>query len=79
MARPWASERTLTPANHPRKSPPPAWLFYGYVGSRVVGYDNERPKGDHRHVDGVEEPYRFTTPEDLVREFLAEVTRRRAL
>ena len=54
-------------------------LLYGYAGSRVVGYDNERPKGDHRHVDGVEEPYQFTTPEDLIREFIAEVTRRRAL
>jgi hypothetical protein len=53
-------------------------LFYGYAGNRVVGYDNERPKGDHRHVDGAEEPYRFTTPEDLIREFIAEVTRRRA-
>jgi hypothetical protein len=38
---------------------------------------NERPKSDHRHVDGVEELYRFTTPEDLIREFVAEVTRRR--
>ena len=37
-------------------------LFYGYAGNRIVGYDNERPKGDHRHVDGVEEPYRFTGP-----------------
>ncbi len=54
-------------------------LFYGYAGSRVVGYDNERPMGDHRHVDGVEEPYQFTTPEDLIRDFVAEVTRRRAL
>jgi hypothetical protein len=53
-------------------------LFYGYAGSRVVGYDNERPKGDHRHVDGIEEPYLFTSPEELIREFVAEVTRRRA-
>ena len=53
-------------------------LFYGYAGSRVVGYDNERPKGDRRHVDGIEEPYLFTSPEELIREFIAEVTRRRA-
>ncbi|MGN6087132.1 toxin-antitoxin system TumE family protein [Trinickia sp.] len=46
--------------------------------SRIVGYDNERPKGDHRHVDGVEEPYCFTGPEDLIKAFLAEVTRRRS-
>jgi hypothetical protein len=54
-------------------------LLHGYAGNRVVGYDNERPKGDHRHVDGVEEPFRFTTPEELIRKFIEEVTRRRAL
>lgn len=52
-------------------------LFYGYAGNRVVGYDNERPKGDHRHVDGVEEPYSFTSPEEVIRDFIAEVMRRR--
>ncbi|HZC16429.1 MAG TPA: DUF6516 family protein, partial [Caulobacteraceae bacterium] len=36
-------------------------LFYGHPGRRIVGYDNERPKGDHRHVDGVEELYVFST------------------
>jgi hypothetical protein len=54
-------------------------LFYGYAGNRVVGYDNERPKGDHRHVDGIEEAYRFTGPEDLIRDFIEEVKRRRSL
>jgi len=52
-------------------------LFYGYAGRRIVGYDNERPKGDHRHVDGIEELYRFTSPEELIRDFIAEVMRRR--
>lgn len=52
-------------------------LFYGRSGERIVGYDNERPKGDHRHVDGVEEPYVFTTVEDLVRDFMADVEARR--
>ncbi|HTH73202.1 MAG TPA: DUF6516 family protein [Trinickia sp.] len=54
-------------------------LFYGYPGNRIVGYDNERPKGDHRHVDGKEEPFRFAGPEELIKAFTAEVTRRRAL
>jgi hypothetical protein len=53
-------------------------LLYGHPGNRIVGYDNERPKGDHRHVDGVEEPYRFTGPEDLIRDFIEEVERRRS-
>ena len=53
-------------------------LFYGRAGKRIVGYDNERPKGDHRHVDDKEQPYDFTDVETLVRDFLADVERRRA-
>jgi hypothetical protein len=52
-------------------------LFYGRPGERTVGYDNERPKGDHRHIDGREEPYAFTTVEQLVQDFLADVEARR--
>lgn len=52
-------------------------LFYGRPGERIVGYDNERPKGDHRHIDGSEEPYAFTTVEKLMQDFLADVEARR--
>lgn len=52
-------------------------LFYGREGRRIVGFDNERLKGDHRHLDGVETPYTFSTVEDLVRDFLTEVEKRR--
>ena len=52
-------------------------LFYGREGERVVGYDNERGKGDHRHVRGREYRYRFVTVEKLVTDFLAEVERER--
>ncbi len=52
-------------------------LYYGREGKRIVGYDNERPKGDHRHLDGLEEAYTFTTVENLVRDFLADVDIRR--
>jgi hypothetical protein len=52
-------------------------LYYGREGQRIVGYDNERPKGDHRHLESVEEAYTFTTVENLVRDFLADVERRR--
>lgn len=48
-------------------------LFYGYPGQRVVGYDNERGKGDHRHVGGREQAYSFSTVETLVADFLADV------
>jgi hypothetical protein len=50
-------------------------LFYGSPGRRLVGYDNEPGKGDHRHYEDVEESYRFTTPEQLIRDFLADVRR----
>ena len=53
-------------------------LFYGRDGVRIVGYDNERPKGDHRHVEGRQEAYAFTTVERLVEDFTADVALRRA-
>ena len=48
-------------------------LFYGRPGERLIGYDNEAGKGDHRHVADVEEPYSFTGAEQLVADFLADV------
>jgi len=48
-------------------------LYYGYPGKRVVGYDNERRKGDHRHIAGREEPYLFSTVETLIADFLTDV------
>lgn len=48
-------------------------LFYGYPGRRLVGYDNERGKGDHRHAEGHEEAYAFTSPQTLIADFLADV------
>ena len=37
------------------------------------GYDNERGKGDHRHVQGVENAYTFTTVEELMADFWSDV------
>lgn len=48
-------------------------LYYGYPGDRVVGYDNERPKGDHRHVGDREETYVFVSPEQLLADFWRDV------
>lgn len=50
-------------------------LFYGRSGVRLVGYDNEPGKGDHRHYRDREEPYEFTMAERLIRDFLADVRR----
>ena len=52
-------------------------LFYGYPGQRLVGYDNERGKGDHRHLGEKEELYLFSTVETLMSDFLSDVRRAR--
>ena len=48
-------------------------LAYVAGGVRVVGYDNERGKGDHRHVRGRERPYAFVDVPTLIRDFLSDV------
>jgi hypothetical protein len=52
-------------------------LFYGRRGRRIVGYDNERGKGDHRHLGDREEAYTFTSVEALMRDFKADIRRAR--
>ena len=52
-------------------------LFYGRPGERIVGYDNETGKGDHRHYRDREEPYRFSNYETLIRDFMNDVRRER--
>lgn len=39
----------------------------------VLRYDNEVGKGDHRHVQDIEEPYDFTDPDTLLVDFWREV------
>jgi hypothetical protein len=53
-------------------------LYFGRPGERLVGYDNERSKGDHRHVAGRQEPYVFTDVETLVQDFLSDVEKWRS-
>ncbi|MCJ9672175.1 DUF6516 family protein [Neorhizobium sp. BETTINA12A] len=48
-------------------------LFYGRPGKRLVGYDNERGKGDHRHYGDREESYRFVSIEQLLADFRQDV------
>ncbi|MDR0379112.1 MAG: DUF6516 family protein [Candidatus Accumulibacter sp.] len=52
-------------------------LFYGRDGQRLVGYDNERGKGDHRHYRDREEVYEFSTAQKMVVDFLDDVERER--
>ena len=48
-------------------------LYYGRGGERIIGYDNETGKGDHRHYRAREEAYDFSGPEQLIADFLADV------
>ena len=71
----WSVPRPVPGSSHVYKYR----LFYGYPGQRVIGYDNERPKGDHRHFRDTEVPYNFTSPEQLIDDFLAEVANERRM
>ena len=53
-------------------------FYYGRDGERIVGYDNERAKGDHRHLHGVETPYVFTDIDTLMNDFLNDVQTERS-
>lgn len=65
----WRVPSPVPPSRHNLKYS----LVYVVEGKRIVGYDNERGKGDHRHYGAREEPYGFTTPERLIGDFLADV------
>ncbi len=68
----WHLSDSLTGSSHPYKYR----LFYGKSdGSCIVRYDNERGKGDHRHVADGEEPYIFLTLYKLIEDFEADTER----
>jgi hypothetical protein len=69
----WRVPEPVPGSSHPFKYR----LFYGYPGQRIVGYDNERGKGDHRHIRGRQRPYRFSTVELLIADFLSDVQHER--
>ena len=66
------------------KPVPPTEHGYNYRavyvvgGVRLVGFDNERGKGDHCHIGGKELPYVFISVDQLLKDFIAAVEARRA-
>lgn len=48
-------------------------LAYVVAGRCVVRYDNERGKGDHRHVGGAESAYGFSDLSRLLADFKRDV------
>lgn len=69
----WRVPEPVPPSTHGFKYR----LVYVLDGVRVAGFDNERGKGDHCHLDGAERPYTFTSLDQLVEDFIAEVAKRR--
>jgi hypothetical protein len=53
-------------------------LVFVLEGKRAIGFDNERGKGDHYHVEEEERHYTFRDLDGLIEDFIAEVERWRS-
>ena len=62
-------EGRVPPSGHPYKYR----LVYVLDGMRVIKYDIERGKGDHRPLGGREETYSFVNPRQLIADFMTDV------
>ena len=58
----WQVPQPVPPSEHPYKYR----LVYVIDGKRIVGYDNERGKGDHKHLG---DPFR----QQLMVDFMTDV------
>lgn len=65
----WELPEPLPPSQHRYKYR----LFYGSPTEGRIRYDNERGKGDHRHVGNTEFEYVFRSVEDLLDDFERDV------
>ncbi len=65
----WQLPEPLPPSTHRYKYR----LFYGTPHEQRVRYDNERGKGDHRHVGMREESYIFVSLDRLLDDFDRDV------
>jgi hypothetical protein len=70
----WRLPAPVPPCRHPFKYR----LVLIVEGQRAIGFDNERGKGDHCHVEGAERPYAFVDVDRLVKDFIAEVEKWRS-
>ena len=65
----WQVSEPVPPSEHPFKYS----LVFIRDKRRVVGYDNERGKDDHKHLGLKEMKYKFVDIETLVADFLRDV------
>lgn len=65
----WQLPKPVPPSMHGFKYR----LVYIVDGARVVGYDNELGKGDHKHLRGAERTYTFVDVPTLLADFWKDV------
>ena len=65
----WELPEPLPPSAHHYKYR----LFYGLAGTCRVRYDNERGKGDHRHVKDEEAAHAVTSLDQLLDDFESDI------
>ncbi|PWC33274.1 DUF6516 family protein [Azospirillum sp. TSO35-2] len=69
QVRVWSVTAPVPPSEHRYKYS----LFYGRAGERIVGYDNEKGKGDHKHIRGQQSPVAFESIDQLIDQFFTDV------
>lgn len=69
----WKGPKPVPPSVHHYKYR----LVYLENGKRVIGFDNERGKGDHRHEQNMESSYIFIDAQTLVSDFIKAIRQRR--
>jgi len=67
----WRVPQPVPPSGHGFKYR----LAYVVAGHCVLRYDNERGRGDHRHIGTAVSPYTFTAPDQLMVDFEADIER----
>jgi uncharacterized protein DUF6516 len=67
----WRVAKPVPPSSHPFKYR----LAYVVSGQCVVLYDNERSKGAHRHFGAKQRPYGFSSADQLMVDFTADIAR----
>ena len=65
----WRVPEPVPPSEHPFKYR----LVYVREGRRVIGYDNERGRGDHKHIGDTELPYAYSDEQKLIEDFWRDV------
>ena len=70
----WQLTEPVVPATHLYKYS----IVYIVDGIRVIGFDNERGKGDHFHLHGVEYRYQFVSIRSLLLRFQELVDKERS-